>query len=105
MESLGCCNFFGDHGGSDRDCMLARADITSRIVLAMETSRLMDEEAAALTGLERHQMRCIVRGRVVDGMSTGSLQAALETLEAWQSARAFRPPSVSLCRRGGQQKL
>ncbi|MER8571368.1 helix-turn-helix domain-containing protein [Mesorhizobium sp. M1409] len=89
MDAPGCGNIFGDFGGSDRDCALAKADIASRIILAMESSRLMDEEAAALTGLERDQMRCIIRGRVVDGISAERMQAALEALEIWQRARAF----------------
>ncbi len=68
MNAPGCCNIFGDFDGSDRDCALAKADIASRIVLNMESSRLMDDEAAALTGLERDQMRCIVRGRMVNSI-------------------------------------
>jgi hypothetical protein len=89
MDAPGCGNIFGDFRGSDRDCAFAKADIASRIVLTMESSRLMDEEAAALTGLKRDQMRCIVRGRVVEGISAERLQAALEALEVWQRARAL----------------
>ena len=89
MDAPGCGNIFGDYGGSDRDCALAKADTASRIVLAIEASRLMYEEAAALTGFERDQMRCIVSGGVVDGISAERLQAALEALKLWQSTRAF----------------
>lgn len=89
MDVPGCGNIFGDFGGSDRDCALAKADTASRIVLAIEASRLMDEEAATLTGFERDQMRCVVRGRVVDGISAERLQAALEALEVWQRGRAL----------------
>ncbi|MER8573361.1 helix-turn-helix domain-containing protein [Mesorhizobium sp. M1409] len=89
IDAPGCGDIFDDFGGSDRDRSRAKTDFAGRIVLAMDTCRLMDEEVAALTGLERDQMRCIVRGRVVDGISVERLETALEALEVWQRARAF----------------